>query len=634
MKNAIENLDPNLRLRITVIVPPAPVPFAYVSKMSLCPPNHPDQEGATRLLEVREPAATELFEKARLARSKDDEAESLQRILDSPREFDTQLWQAMKADANPTRYLSYFVREVSSHRSPEFTRKLDALIRSSDTPAAFIESLKQLSSAAVKESLDVRALPLKNTRVESFSGQQSTIPAFALKMLRRVAGLKVLYLTERREPIGNREAGQLLELKVKRGGPEKLRAIQEIVVALLGVEIDAFRGEEREGSAELDVDRFLVQANGAGIREALRLILDYEFAQPAILLVEEPEIHLHPALETSMMRYLKKIGAQSQIFITTHSTNFLDTAEMKNVYLTTRNESTKIELIDAAEAEVAIPRELGIRLSSLFMFDRLVFVEGPSDEEVIREWASTLHINLSQACVGFVQMGGVRNLAHFAAEKTLSFLTKRQVRMWFLIDKDEKDAPEINRLTSGLTEQARVVVLERRELENYLIAPRALAKFILLKQKLAGSTTNAPSTEEVHAALLKEVEPLKQLAIGKRVIKLACPPVYPDRDSFVGLEGGEGFEARVRSEVDRMKGKLSAVESTLEKIIQTQTQSVESTWEGHKFNIVPGDILIDRTCQGFGVRFVKERDSARLAALLEEDEIPPDAKDFVKAITH
>ncbi len=122
-----------------------------------------------------------------------------------------------------------------------------------------------------------------------------------------------------------------MELKVRRGGPEKLRAIQEVVVALLGVEIDAFRSEQREGSAELDVDRFLVQANGAGIREALRLILDYEFAQPAILLVEEPEIHLHPALEISMMRYLKRVGTQNQIFITTHSTNFLDTAEMKNV---------------------------------------------------------------------------------------------------------------------------------------------------------------------------------------------------------------------------------------------------------------------------------------------------------------
>ena len=34
-----------------------------------------------------------------------------------------------------------------------------------------------------------------------------------------------------------------------------------------------------------------------------------------------------------MMRYLKRISSDLQVFITTHSTNFLDTAEMKNVYL-------------------------------------------------------------------------------------------------------------------------------------------------------------------------------------------------------------------------------------------------------------------------------------------------------------
>jgi AAA ATPase domain len=130
----------------------------------------------------------------------------------------------------------------------------------------------------------------------------------------------------------------LLDLKVRRGGPEKLREIQTTVDTLLGVEIDAFRSERRtsrdEPEAELDVDRFLVQVNGAGVREALRLILDYEFERPNILLVEEPEIHLHPALELGMMRYLKTIGRECQIFVTTHSTNFLDTAEMRNVYLT------------------------------------------------------------------------------------------------------------------------------------------------------------------------------------------------------------------------------------------------------------------------------------------------------------
>ncbi len=224
-------------------------------------------------------------------------------------------------------------------------------------------------------------------------------------------------------------------------------------------------------------------------------------------------------------------------------------------------------------------------------------------------------------------------MAHFAAEKTLSFLTKRQVRMWFLIDKDEKDAPEIKRLTSYLNKQAAVVILERRELENYLVNPRALAEFIALKQRLSNTAATAPSTEEVQAALSKAVEPLKQLAIGKRVIKLACPPVYPNRDSFSGLEEGGDFGACVRGEIARMKAEMSTAESNLEKIIQMQTESVERSWESQKFGIVPGDVLIDRTCKAFGVRFIKERDSARLAALTSVDEIPQHAKNFLKSIT-
>ena len=114
---------------------------------------------------------------------------------------------------------------------------------------------------------------------------------------------------------------------MRRGGPEILRTIQETVSALMGVSIDAFRGDKAgragEASAEFDVDNFLVQANGSGIKEALRVVLDYEFSKASILLVEEPEVHLHPALETAVMRYLKRVSSESQVFITTHSTNFL-----------------------------------------------------------------------------------------------------------------------------------------------------------------------------------------------------------------------------------------------------------------------------------------------------------------------
>jgi len=100
------------------------------------------------------------------------------------------------------------------------------------------------------------------------------------------------------------------------------------------------------------------------------------------------------------------------------------------------------------------------------MFDRLVFVEGPSDEAVIREIANTLAVNLAQRNVGFVRMGGVRNFTHYATEAILSFLSKRQVEMWFLLDHDEQRQEEIVRIKERLGQRASVHVLRKREIEN------------------------------------------------------------------------------------------------------------------------------------------------------------------------
>src|SRR5579859_5156301 len=118
------------------------------------------------------------------------------------------------------------------------------------------------------------------------------------------------------------------------------------------------------------------------------------------------------------------------------------------------------------------------------MFDRLVFVEGPSDEAIIREWANTLSINLSQANVGFINMGGVRNFGHYAADTVISFLTRRQVSAWFILDRDERDQEEVRSLQERLGERARTEVLDRREIENFLIVPAPLQSFIRMKQEM------------------------------------------------------------------------------------------------------------------------------------------------------
>jgi putative ATP-dependent endonuclease of the OLD family len=194
---------------------------------------------------------------------------------------------------------------------------------------------------------------------------------------------------------------------MSRGGGAVLASIQQTVNSLLGVSIDAFAGPVSDRpsvlrprasgpSAELDVDDFLVQVNGSGVREALRLVLDVEFERPHILLVEEPEIHLHPALEIAMMRYLRSVSADTQVFVTTHSTNFLDTTDIQTVYLVSKAAATVVERLSLTDMDTSISRELGIRLSSVFMYDKLVFVEGTTDELVLRELAAKIGVNLSQ----------------------------------------------------------------------------------------------------------------------------------------------------------------------------------------------------------------------------------------------
>jgi len=454
--------------------------------------------------------------------------------------------------------------------------------------------------------------------------EQPFAPEHILHLIKQIGEINVLYLTERRKPIGKREAEQLYEIKNTRQGVDSFNAIKEIVTDLLGIGIEVFKSTqpstEQNIEAEIDIDKFIVEVNGAGILEALRLILDYELNKPDILLIEEPEIHLHPALETIVMRYLQSIGKNCQIFITTHSTNFLDTAEMRNV-----------QLINGQEAEESIPRELGIRLSSLFMYDKLVFVEG-LDEDVIREWASICSVKLTQPSIGFVSMGGVRNFTHYATKKTIEFLCKRRVLVFFMLDHDERDEDEINTLKDKLGNKGQLIVLKKRELENYLLCPRAIDEFIKEKYKLEEREEKDVDVGEIQKAINKCVDELKNEVIQRRVIKRASRPLYLDHKALSNLDSITTLTNKLKEQYSKLKDKLTESEQELETIIVEETQWVETNWETSKLDIVPGDLLLDNVCKSLGKwRFDKVKDSARLASHMKENEIDLEIKNILQS---
>jgi putative ATP-dependent endonuclease of OLD family len=634
VKNAAEQLPTDLTIRV-MLRTEHEQKCTWVRSLTAVDASSGASEAV--LFEQTRASAVEIADRLERLHSADDARDQINRFF---RSFDRSDWEMLKRSPEHSPSLSFLTDRYIRKNSPAVVSKIS-------NAWAIAESLDDFRSRVLDEAQQeqdaARALASSSleTPVKTFGGDSSDVPHYATALLRRIGATSVLHLSEQRRPVGHEEADRLLKLKVRRGGTETLRTIQETIRSLLNVEVDAYEGErtgrtvDRALAAEMDVDNFLVQMNGSGIREALRIVLDNEFQNPKVLLVEEPEVHLHPAIETGVMRYLRSVSNQCQVVVTTHSTNFLDSADMRNVYLVHKNTAgTTVEVLDADRAEAVLPTELGIRLSSVFMYDRLVFVEGPSDEAILREFASTLELNLSAANVGFILMGGVRNFTHFAAEATLSFLSKRRVSSYLVLDRDEASDQDIERLKAVIGERATLHVLDRREIENYLLEPAAVSQFIAQKAELSGSplpSDRQPTAAAVREEIERQAEGLRTFAEERRLLRQLCAPLLADR-SLVETPPTGDASARPQALLDQMAKDLRLREDAFGDVVAQVHEEVEKAWPTSKLDIVPGDYLLDRVCAQFGVRYRKERDGARLASLLSVGMIPNELADVLRSI--
>jgi predicted ATP-dependent endonuclease of OLD family len=528
---------------------------------------------------------------------------------------------------NAAGYITNFIGNTSP--SPEARKNIISLFASVETHDEFqkgIESLiidltSKLEQAQKKET---------SRPFNTFAGETRIQPEYVSLLTSIYGSIPLLHLKESKNPIGREEAEDLLKLKITRGGPERLKVVQNTVRSLLGVEVDAFQPDDRVGkgipSAEMDVDQFLAEANGAGVRESLRLILDLELKSPKLVLLEEPEVHLHPGLEYSIHSYLKEKSINLQIFTTTHSTNFVDSVSFQNIYLVSKENvnGTKISIVDEKNGALKIPTALGLKLSTVFMYDRLLFVEGPSDEAVLRKFADIMNIDLAKSNMNFVQMGGVMNFAHYAAEHTLSLLSRKNLKLWFLIDRDEKTDSEVEAMIDKLGENAKLIAPGFRDLENCLLDPNSVLEFIKYKQKSL-TDYKTPTIEEVEKQLNESAIELKDRLIEKKINNRLLRPVYLQNRKAKG-----NVVERIESAITELQQRLE----TLESLTQKTKEEIDTNWENKANKLVPGAEILDSCCQKFGIRFQKdEGDSAKLADYIKEEKIPAEIKNLLEEIS-
>ncbi len=198
------------------------------------------------------------------------------------------------------------------------------------------------------------------------------------------------------------------------------------------------------------------------------LLLNYT-KDLGVLIIDEPENHLHESLAWKFIMYLKSICEStdselslSQVFLLTHSKSII-----YNVFSLGENYCIQNKSLQHLEFEnyESVLRKIGVS----FINEKIIFVEGDTDIDLLDKMLTPYNITIRQLnnCQEIIDtFEGLQKVSEYVQDK--SFL--------FLIDRDLRDDNEIDLISKRNTQyfEEHFYVLDRHELENYYLDEKTI----------------------------------------------------------------------------------------------------------------------------------------------------------------
>lgn len=253
--------------------------------------------------------------------------------------------------------------------------------------------------------------------------------------------------------------------------------------------------------------QFDVVSSGAGLQQIIQILTYLYLKQPRILLIDEPDAHLHSKLQARLGDLFRKVAEDlnAQVFLSTHSLDLIDTFSTDEVIVIDskqaklspigKNKDLVSALVDADVVDVS-------SLSRLLSSRNLVVVED-KDQTVLKAidkvCGSKLYSSKSDSYVlSSKGVGKFKALAELGA--VLKDLTQQKFNITFVQDRD--GMPDFL-VAKYIAAQKSVGVtpwlLARHEIENYLLEPALISAAALT----AGKEVSA---DEVRQAILDEAQ--------------------------------------------------------------------------------------------------------------------------------
>ncbi len=234
--------------------------------------------------------------------------------------------------------------------------------------------------------------------------------------------------------------------------------------------------EYREKAKDYDII-----AGGSGFHQTLTLLAFLYGYKPTTILLDEPDAHLHVNLQREILDYFKRKSAERniQFLIATHAEEFARGVDVGQIVSLLSQVPKRIQSIP--EVLRAMAEESNEEIVWLMSSPYILYVEGGSDERILRAWADQCGVQtaMDKICFKSMEGGGKENMKaradeHFAALKHII----PEVARLMIFDYDSGDNafhPEEN--NPALAEW------KRKNIENYLLVPDAWKRGALRQMK-------------------------------------------------------------------------------------------------------------------------------------------------------
>ncbi|MGV7254586.1 ATP-dependent nuclease [Mycobacterium kansasii] len=344
---------------------------------------------------------------------------------------------------------------------------------------------------------------------------------------------------------------------------------------------------------------------GAGFIQVVQLLAFILTRDASVVLLDEPDAHLHSSLQRVIVEILDEIAEQQtfQVVLATHSKEIINFVDPTRLILVEAG-AKEAAPVSADVTPVTILRSLGaidnVDAFTLVRNRRCLFVEGPTDITILGRFAATIgvHVFTGDERVVPVPTGGADKFEHVQQLDVLEAVLGGPLKSLELRDRDARLTEARSDLMANAQRPLHVFTLDC--IESYLLNPAVIARVIYEIADERGKELSVSSQE-----------------IGELILNLT-----------EGLKDSTVDRAANRYTMDAIKSGARPSVATVNPIAR---QAVADAWPAleDRLTLVSGKQLLSdlrRAVQDqFGLNFGNER----LAEAFRPEEIPPEIRDVL-----